>query len=47
MNIVIDVTYLISWIYTNYRRLLCKKSDVGYFVIDQGVMKLMITSYCL
>jgi len=43
MNVVIDVTYLICWIYTNFRRLLCKKSDVGYYVISHGVMKLMIT----
>jgi len=30
MNIIIDVTYLICVIYTNFRRLLCKKCDVGY-----------------
>jgi len=24
MNIIIDVTYLISGLYTNFRRLLCK-----------------------
>jgi len=30
MNIIIDVTYLISGIYTNFRRLLCEKCDVGY-----------------
>jgi len=44
MNIIIDVIYLISGIYTNFRRLLCKKCDVGYYVINHGVMKLMITS---
>jgi len=45
MNIIVDVTYLISGIYTNFRRLLlCKKCDVGYYVINNGVMKLMITS---
>ena len=27
MNIVIDVSYLISGIYINFRRLLCKKCD--------------------
>ena len=44
MNInIIDVTYLISGIYTNFRRLLCKKFDEGYYVINH-VMKLMITS---
>jgi len=43
MNIVIDVTYLISGIYTIFRRLLCKKCEVGYYVINHGVMKLVIT----
>ena len=38
-----DVTYLISGIYTNFRRLLCKTCDVGYYVINHGVMKVMIT----
>jgi len=33
MNIVVDVSYLISGIYTNFRRLLFKKCDVGYYVI--------------
>jgi len=46
MNIIIDVTYLISWIYTNFRSLLRKKCEVGYYVINHGVMKLMITGYC-
>ena len=35
---IIDVTYLISRIYTNIRRLLYKKCDVGLLT-----MKLMIT----
>jgi len=43
MNIDVDGTYLISGIYTNFRRLLCKKCDVGYYVINHGVMKLMFT----
>jgi len=43
MNIVICATYLIYGIYTNFRTLLCKKCDVGYYVINQGVVKLMIT----
>ena len=43
MNIIVDVTYLISGIYTNFRRLLGKKCDVEYYVINRGVMKLMIT----
>jgi len=39
MNIVIDVTYLLSAIYTNFCRLLCKKCDIGYYIINHGVMK--------
>jgi len=42
MNIIVDVTYLISGIFTNFHRLLCKKRDVGRYVINHGVMKLMI-----
>ena len=34
---------LLTGIYTNFRRLLCKKCDVRYCVINNGVMKLMIT----
>jgi len=34
---------LLTGIYTNFRRLLCKKCDVRYYVIKHGVMKLMIT----
>jgi len=41
--IIIDVTYLISGTYTNFRRLLRKTCDVGYYVINHGVMKVMIT----
>jgi len=45
MNIIIDVTFSVSGIYTNFRRLLRKKKcDVGYYVIDHGVMRLMITN---
>ena len=43
MNIIINVTYLISGIYIKFRRLLCKKCGDGYYAINQGVMKLMIT----
>jgi len=43
MNIIIDVTYLFSGIYTNFHRLQCKKCYVGYYVINHGVIKLMIT----
>ena len=39
MNIVVDGTYLISGIYTNFRRLLCKKCDVGYYVIGSSPLK--------
>jgi len=42
-NIIIDVTYLISGIYTNFQRLLCKMRDVGYHVVNHGVTKLMLT----
>jgi len=42
MNIIIDVTYLISGINTNFQRLLCIECDVGHYVISNGVMKLMI-----
>jgi len=48
MNIVVDVTYLIFGIVTNFRRLLYKKCDVGkYYVINHGAIKLMITGLCL
>jgi len=43
MNIIIDLSYLISGTYTNFCRLLYKKCDVGCYVINHGVMKLMIT----
>jgi len=33
MNII-DVTYLISEIYTNFHAFLCKKCVVGYHVIN-------------
>ena len=42
MNIIIDVAYFISGIYNNFLRLLCRKYDVGYYVINHGVMKLMV-----
>ena len=34
MNIIVDVTYLISVIYTNFRTFLYKKCDIGYYIID-------------
>jgi len=43
MHIIIDATYLISGIYTNFHMLLCKKCDVGYYVSNCGVLKFMIT----
>ena len=39
MNIITDITYLNSGIYTNFRSLLCKKYDIGYYVINHGVVK--------
>ena len=39
MNIIIDVTYLISGIYTNLCTFLCKKCDIGYYVINHGVYR--------
>jgi len=44
MNIIIDVAILISKIFANFRRLLCKMYAVGYYVINHGVMKSMIAS---
>jgi len=38
MNIIINVTYLISGIYNNFRRLLCKKCDVRYSVMNLMVL---------
>jgi len=43
MNIIDVVTYLTSGIYTNFLRLLGKQCAVGYYVINPGVMKLIIT----
>jgi len=44
-HIIVDVTYLISGIYTNFRSSLCKKvRRIGYYVIKHGVMKLMTTA---
>ena len=37
VNIIVDVTDLISGIYTNFRTLLCKMCDVGYYVIKHMV----------
>jgi len=37
VNIIIDVIYLISGIYTNFRTFLCKKCDLGDYVINNGV----------
>jgi len=47
MNIIIDATYLILGVNTNFCRLPCRKCDVGYYVINRDVMKLMITGQCL
>jgi len=42
MNIIIDVTFLICGIYTNFRRLLCKKCDYDITSLKHDVMKLII-----
>jgi len=34
MNIIVDATYLISGIYTNFRTFLCTKCDVGCYAIN-------------
>ena len=39
MNIIVDVTYSISGIYTNLCTFLCKKCDIGYHVINRGVYR--------
>jgi len=31
MHVIIDVTYLISGIYTNFYTFLCRKCDIGYY----------------
>ena len=36
--------YLFNFWNLQFHRLLCKKCDVGYYVANYGVMKLMITS---
>jgi len=43
MNIIINVINLISVISANFRRVLRKNCDEGHYVINHGVMKLMIT----
>ena len=43
MNIIAGATHLVSGTYTNFRRLLCKKCDVRSYVINRGVVKLVIT----
>jgi len=34
MNIIIDITYLISGIYTIFHTFRCKKCDIGYYVFQ-------------
>jgi len=41
MNIILDVTDLISGIHTNFWRLLCKNCDVGYYVVNHGVIMIL------
>ena len=38
--LLITVTYLISGLYTNLHTFLCKKCDVGYYVINHGVYRI-------
>jgi len=47
MNIIINVTYLMSGICTNFCRLRCKKCDVRYYVVNHGVMTNEIDDYQL
>jgi len=39
VNIIVDVTYLIAGIYTNFCTFLCKKCDLGYYFINHGVYR--------
>ena len=39
MNIIVDVIYLISGLYTKLCTFQCKKCDVGYYVINHGVYR--------
>jgi len=47
-NIIVDEyyhrCYLFDFWNLQFHRLLCKKCDAGYYVVNHGVMKLMITS---
>jgi len=51
MNIIIDVTNLISGFCTNLRSFSCKKCDVGYYVVNHDVytkkIVLLASVYCL
>jgi len=39
MNVIVNFNYSISGIYTNFRTFLCKKCDVGYYVINHGAYR--------
>ena len=39
MNIIIDVTYLIAGLYIKLRIFKCKKCNVGYYIINYGVLR--------
>ena len=39
---IIHVTYLIYGIYTNLHTFLCKKCDVGYYVVNHGVYRIRL-----
>ena len=47
MNIIIDVTNLISGFCTNLRSFSCEKCDVGYYVVNHGVYTKKIVLYRL
>ena len=47
MNIIFDVTYLISGIYTKFTHLSMQKVLHRISVINRDVNKLVITGYCL
>ena len=47
MNIIINVAYLISGIYTNFCTFLCRKCDVGYYAINHGVIDICSRRSCV
>ena len=39
MNIIIDVTYLVSSINTTFHIFLCKKCDIGYYIVNRDIYR--------